>query len=97
MFLSWCISKNAFATKQHESTLQELDVYRIIINEAYDRGREQTIRAHDREGQGRDVESFQEVVSFKVNLGGTNHFQAEEKRKDHPNGGGSSCKCEKGK
>lgn len=81
MFLSWCISKNTFATKQHESTLRELDVYRIIINEAYDRGRDQTIRAHDREGQRRDVESFQEVVSFKVNLGGTNTFpgRGEEK------------------
>ena len=26
MFLSWCISKNNFATTQHESTLGELDV-----------------------------------------------------------------------
>lgn len=45
----------------------------------------------------RDVERSQEVVSSKVNLGGQTRFQTDRKRKDHPNGGGSDCKGEKGK
>ena len=52
-----------------------------------------TIRAHDGKGTWKDPKRLFHLRWILEDR----HISRERKRKDHPNGGGSECKGEKGK